>query len=224
MAIQYVQVYLDLIHSLEPLSDAERGRLFTAMLGYAGQGTEPELRGNERFVWPQLKSQIDRNNANYENVSKVRSESGKQGGRPKANALMQKQKKQLLLTESKKSNCLQEEEEEEEEEEYEDKEEDKSKAPTPIKTKRSSASRFTPPTLEEIMSYCKKRNNSVNPNRWLAYYDSNNWRVGRNPMKDWKAAVRTWETNDFGNAAPIKTNTVNKVYEDDSEGWPDPNG
>ena len=51
MAMRYVQVYYDFIHSLTPLSDAERGRLFTAMLEYAGQGTVPDLRGNERFVW-----------------------------------------------------------------------------------------------------------------------------------------------------------------------------
>ncbi len=106
MAMRYVQVYFDFIHSLTPLSDAERGRLFTAMLEYAGQGTEPDLRGNERFVWPQLKSQIDRDNERYDEISQVRSEAGKLGGRPKANALSKKQKNQMKAN---ASNCPQEE-------------------------------------------------------------------------------------------------------------------
>ena len=90
MAKRYVQVYYDFIHSLTPLSDAERGRLFTAMLEYAGQGTEPDLRGNERFVWPQLKSQIDRDNERYSEISQIKSEAGKQGGLAKAGKRKQK--------------------------------------------------------------------------------------------------------------------------------------
>lgn len=58
--------------------------------------------------------------------------------------------------------------------------------------------RFVPPTLEEVKAYCKERNNKVDPERWLNYYTANGWHVGRNKMKDWKAAVRTWERNSFG--------------------------
>ena len=53
--------------------------------------------------------------------------------------------------------------------------------------------RFTPPTIEEIKEYCKERNNGVDAERFHSYYTANGWKVGRNPMKDWKAAVRTWE-------------------------------
>ena len=49
------------------------------------------------------------------------------------------------------------------------------------------------PTLEEVKEYCFERGNKVDPERWFDYYTSNGWRVGKNPMKDWKAAVRTWE-------------------------------
>lgn len=55
---------------------------------------------------------------------------------------------------------------------------------------------FTPPTLEEVSSYCRERGNSISPERWHDYYSANGWKVGKNPMKDWKAAVRTWENND----------------------------
>jgi uncharacterized protein YdaU (DUF1376 family) len=51
------------------------------------------------------------------------------------------------------------------------------------------------PTLADVVEYCLERKNSVNPKQWFDYYVSNGWKVGRNPMKDWKAAVRTWERN-----------------------------
>lgn len=52
---------------------------------------------------------------------------------------------------------------------------------------------FRPPSLEDVKAYCRERGNSVDAEKWLDYYTSNGWMVGRNKMKDWKAAVRTWE-------------------------------
>jgi hypothetical protein len=53
------------------------------------------------------------------------------------------------------------------------------------------------PSLEEVKIYCRERRNSVDPEKWFDHYSANGWRVGRNPMRDWKAAVRTWERNGF---------------------------
>lgn len=53
--------------------------------------------------------------------------------------------------------------------------------------------RFTPPTVEQVQEYCWERGNCVDPQRFVDYYTSNGWMVGKNKMKDWKAAVRTWE-------------------------------
>ena len=55
--------------------------------------------------------------------------------------------------------------------------------------------RFTPPTLEEVTAYCNERNNNVNPQRFIDFYESKGWTIGKNKMKDWKACVRTWESN-----------------------------
>ena len=52
------------------------------------------------------------------------------------------------------------------------------------------------PTLEEVKAYCSERGNKVDPERFIDYYTANGWKVGKNPMKDWKAAVRTWERQD----------------------------
>lgn len=64
------------------------------------------------------------------------------------------------------------------------------------KESKGRAKRFTPPTLEEVEAYCRERGNRVDPERFLDYYTSNGWKVGKNPMKDWKATVRTWEKSD----------------------------
>ena len=54
---------------------------------------------------------------------------------------------------------------------------------------------FKKPTIEEVAAYCKERGNGVDTQQWYDFYTSNGWKVGKNPMKDWKAAVRTWERN-----------------------------
>ena len=55
---------------------------------------------------------------------------------------------------------------------------------------------FTPPTLEEVQAYCKERGNSIDPQYFLDYYTSTGWMRGKVKLKDWKAAVRTWERQD----------------------------
>lgn len=65
---------------------------------------------------------------------------------------------------------------------------------------KESSGRSAPrrPTVEEVKAYCVERQNNVNPQKWYDHYSSNGWKVGKNPMKDWKAAVRTWENSDIG--------------------------
>ena len=65
MAREYFCAYHSLLKSLEPLNDAERGRLFTSCLQYSATGEAPDLRGNERFLFPMMKEQIDRDKEQY---------------------------------------------------------------------------------------------------------------------------------------------------------------
>lgn len=64
------------------------------------------------------------------------------------------------------------------------------------KNKRESTREARPKSIEDVRAYCRERNNRVNVDRWYAHYESNGWKVGRNPMKDWKAAIRKWEADD----------------------------
>lgn len=61
------------------------------------------------------------------------------------------------------------------------------------KNVKNNIKRFCKPTFEEVDSYCCQRNNSVDAQAFIDFYDSKGWKVGNTPMKDWKAAVRTWE-------------------------------
>ena len=83
---------------------------------------------------------------------------------------------------------------------------EKSKRESEKKSEKSKAKRFTPPTLEEVTAYCIERNNSVDAQRFIDYYTSNGWLVGKNKMKDWKAAVRTWERNGYSSGKPANNN------------------
>ena len=66
---------------------------------------------------------------------------------------------------------------------------------------RSPTKRFKPPTVAEISEYCKDRGNGVDANRFVDFYESKGWMVGKNKMKCWKAAVRNWERNNKAEAS-----------------------
>ena len=56
--------------------------------------------------------------------------------------------------------------------------------------------KFIPPNLEQVQEYCAERKNNVDAGRFIDFYSSKGWMIGKNKMKDWKAAVRTWERGD----------------------------
>lgn len=70
------------------------------------------------------------------------------------------------------------------------------KIKTKTNTKDVSARRFSPPTADEVRAYCAERKNNVDPDRFVDFYGSKGWMVGKSPMRDWRAAVRTWEKSD----------------------------
>lgn len=85
--------------------------------------------------------------------------------------------------------------------------------------KRYARKPFIPPTVEEVSAYCTERGNSVDAESFVDFYASKGWMIGKNKMKDWKAAVRTWEQGDKrkgvknggGNRKPIEDTTAGRV-------------
>jgi hypothetical protein len=68
--------------------------------------------------------------------------------------------------------------------------------------------RFIPPNIEDVVAYCRERANNVDAQKFLDFYESKAWMVGKNKMRDWRASVRTWE----------KTSTVSSVKAHDPRG------
>lgn len=64
----------------------------------------------------------------------------------------------------------------------------------------------TKPGIEEVRAYCKERGSVIDADHWYAFYESNGWKVGRNSMRDWRAAVRTWEKRNGFNKGEVKVN------------------
>ena len=77
------------------------------------------------------------------------------------------------------------------------------------KSTTTKRKRFEKPSISDIKQYCMERNNCVNAEQFYDYYESNGWKVGKNSMKDWKAAVRTWEKNNYNKTA--KSNKQNAI-------------
>ncbi|MBM6918525.1 DUF6291 domain-containing protein [Intestinimonas butyriciproducens] len=210
MAREYICLYHSYRDAIQALDDAERGRLLTAMLEYTLTGDAGNLRGNERFVFPLIKSQIDRDNAKYARQCERNAANGKNGGRPR------NPKNPVGFSETEKSQDkgeyegkdkdeYEEEYEGEYENENENKEEEKregegeckgkekEKAPgTPEGVRR--AHHFHPPTLSQVRDYVYERNSPVDPQGFLDFYQAKGWMVGNTPMQDWKAALRNAES------------------------------
>ena len=72
--------------------------------------------------------------------------------------------------------------------------EEKEKNSAQKEKEKSSAKAFTPPSPAEVAAYCRERGNDISPESFCSFYASKGWRVGNQPMKDWRAAIRHWET------------------------------
>lgn len=85
-------------------------------------------------------------------------------------------------------------------------------APAPKKS-----TKFIPPTVEEVAAYCRERNNRVDASRFVDFYTTKGWMVGKNKMKDWKSAVRTWERNSSGYQKPATPQINRNDYDNGTQ-------
>lgn len=174
MALESFNAYHSYLDTMEALNDAECGRLFRALLEYSATGAAPELRGNERFVFPGMRSQIDRDIEKYNAKCARNRENGEKGGRHSPPNAPERPRTPPKDNDKDKDK---------------DKDKDISFPPNGVKD-NAHAHR---PTVEEVAAYCRERGNSVDAERFVDFYASKGWKVGNQPMKDWKACVRTWE-------------------------------
>lgn len=88
----------------------------------------------------------------------------------------------------------------------------------PEKPKRKN---FVKPTVEEIAAYCKEKNYNINVHQFFNYYESNGWKIGRNAMKSWQAAVQNWNIRDKANNKAAGTMWANNSIDADTAGYDD---
>lgn len=169
---------------IEAVPDEVAGKAIKAALNYFATGEVIELGQLETVVFAAIKSDVDEAHTDY--LRDV--ENGKKGGRPKLSneeKPMDREANPPLPTVTERDG-----------ERDGDGEEDGKgcKADKP-----PTRHRFSPPTVDEVREYCVTKGYTVDPNRFVDYYTSNGWIVGKTKMKDWKAAVRNWNGKESQN-------------------------
>ena len=178
----YIKLFVDYLDAIEPLGDAERGRLFTSLLEYARTGEAPQLGGNERFLFPMMRAQIDRDNAAMAELSEARSKAGKIGAEAKqANAGFAKQNKQMQDLPSKTSYDKAKDT---------DKDKDYISPPPPLPRRV--------PTFDEVAEYAKLRGGLIDPKPFYEFYSVANWRdTEGKPVYNWQQKFQLWEKREL---------------------------
>ena len=90
-----------------------------------------------------------------------------------------------------------------------------------IQQEKPKRKNFVKPTVEEIAAFCKEKKYTVNAQQFFNYYESNGWKIGRNAMKSWQAAVQNWNTRDKANNKAAGTMWANNSTDADTAGYED---
>lgn len=189
--IRSVLVFSDWQTLFQNLSDEQAGQLIKAMCFYNKGEEYTPSDPTVTAMFSMVKEGMDHNSDHYDKVCQRRAEAGKKGADKRwkdgkshsenGKCHSEDGKTCKTLTESESVTLT------------ETLTESENVIPPTEESNSRTRKRFRPPTVEEVEAYCFERNNKVDAERFVDFYASNGWRVGKNPMKDWKAAVRTWE-------------------------------
>lgn len=184
MALEYIPFYYSYRKKLEKLSDQEIGRLVRALLEYGETGETEELTGRESIAFDFIADDINRAKAAYdERCAKNQRNIEKRYARQDGTTVYDGIRTNTTVYETYQTK-------------YKTKTKDKTKdiSLPPNGVSDTRAARFTPPSADDVSAYVQAQGYHVNAERFVAFYEQKGWMVGKNHMKDWKAAVRSWET------------------------------
>jgi hypothetical protein len=211
-----VIVYTDWINTFELLSDEEAGRLIKHFFRYVNDlNPEPPDRMIEILFEP-FKSTLKRDLQKWEIRAERARQNGFKGGRPKEEEKPQEEENPT------KPSGLQKNPEEPSGLFFTEKKpvsvsvsdsvsvsvSDINTFPSKEEKVIHTSKRFLIPSILEISTYCQERKNEINAEQFYDHYQSNGWMVGKNKMKDWKAAVRTWEKNGYSKPQQSNNNQI----------------
>lgn len=177
--------YRSFYKAIKKLDNNTLAEAVRAICAYALDGEEPTLDGVAEIIFDMARPQIDAN-------TKRRTD-GQKGGRPKKEKPVVSENKNHRFSEKKPNVNVNVNENV-----NVNANENVNVNENGNVNEKIVVRKFTPPTLDEVKDYCRERNNHVDPQRFIDFYSMKGWMVGKNKMKDWKAAVRTWEKNDNG--------------------------
>ena len=187
MAREYFKCFHSYREKTKNLTDAEIGRLFRALMQYSETGETPLLPGRESIAFDFIADEIRRDATAYDQLCKQNAQNRAQ----QVTTVNDRQRPSTTVDETPRKAT-------------EGDEIDKvegirtNKETLPVGSAKKAATAFHAPTVEEVKAYCLERKNKVDAVRFVDYYTANGWKVGKNPMKDWRAAVRTWERDEKG--------------------------
>jgi hypothetical protein len=191
----YVKIFVDDLERFRKLSDAEYGRLVRAELEYRATREEPVLSGRESLLWDGIKLELDRDIKRYENTKAVRSEAGQKGASARWQMPSNDSKRITPMANDNKNGL--------------DIDIDNRHKTIDKDIDKGRGNKFRAPTLDEVREYCRERNNNVDPERFLDFYQARNWKYGNTAIKDWKACIRTWEKNEKKTATTSSNQFLN---------------
>ena len=226
MARNYAALPWEYLEEMDMLSDEQFGRLCRALLCYSAGRDLPDLPGDEKFLWKRVAMQEERFQKNYNTVTK--SSAGKKGaakrwqnkddGSAQADAGPAEQNdgraEEVMADDSKAwqtmaddSKAWQAIADDSKNGNTNTNTETKTKTETNTETgspdgESCARGRFCPPSQAEVSEYCRKRRSAVDPQRFVDYYAARGWKAGGSEIRDWRAALRAWESRENGRAAP----------------------
>ena len=215
----------------DAVPDEAAGQAIKAALTYAETGEVPPLEPLANVVFCAVRPSIDDALREFEVIRERNRENGRKGGAPFGNQNARKQPKTTQTTQTTQ-NKQKTEDRGQKIEDRRKKIEDRIESITGViggetktadkpPTRRINLPRFVKPTIDEVDAYFAQQGYVQQSQRFFDYYEANGWKVGKNSMRDWKAAVRTWLRNQSqydkaarGAAAPeIQDNQISRVIQ-----------
>ncbi|ERL09805.1 DUF6291 domain-containing protein [Olsenella profusa] len=185
-----MNIFDSYIDAGQQLGKRDRERYYTALIEFLAYGIEPDVKGTAMAVIIAIRPSLDE--------SRTRIVNGRKGGRPNKKLNGEIAESQTPETEkpnrekSEKLNGEIAESQTPETEKPKGKGKSKGKEELPNGSSKKSP-RFQKPTADDVSAYASERGHpGFDAARFMDYYESNGWKVGRNPMRDWKATVRRW--------------------------------
>ena len=190
--------HLENAEDLEDLTLEEQGMILQAMIQYSLTGEEPGFTDKAlRAVWRPIFRRLKADKEAYDDKCRKNKESAeKRWANANASEEMRTHKTHI----EKNANHADSDSDTDSDTDIE-----KKKAPT--EPKKKSTERFSPPSVEEVRAYAAEKGYRIDAEGFCAFYESKGWKVGNQPMKNWKAAIVTWSKRD-NRAGPPKIKTA----------------